>query len=76
MKSWKIISTVAIAVGLGACDSYKEPTTNEEWKKFCETPDSAARIKAITNEGLRQKAGSMCLNAPWQKAVQSKPRTW
>ena len=76
MKPLRFISVIAIAAGLAACDSYKEPATNEEWKAFCEAPDSVTRIKAIANEGQRQKAGSICLNAPWQKAVQSKPRTW
>jgi entry exclusion lipoprotein TrbK len=69
-------SLVFIATCLNACDSYKEPATEGDWKVFCEAPNSDQRIKAITDEAKRQKAASMCLNAPWQKFVPSKPRTW
>lgn len=74
--AFSAVALVVIATGLTACDSYKEPTTDEEWKTFCEAPNSEARIKAITDEGKRQKAAGMCLHAPWQKFVPSKPRAW
>lgn len=79
MAALNIRATTAlifVVAGLAACDSYKEPTTNEEWKAFCEAPDSAERIKAIKDEGQRQKAASACFNAPWQKFAPSKPRSW
>lgn len=65
-----------IAFSLTACDSYKEPKTDEEWRIFCEAPNSFERIKAIPNEAKRQRAGSACSRAPWQKFVPSQPRKW
>ncbi|GAB2880933.1 hypothetical protein GCM10027277_57520 [Pseudoduganella ginsengisoli] len=61
---------------LSACDSYKEPDTIQEWKEFCEAPDSENRIKAIANQEKRQKASSICFNEPWKKKTQSQPRKW
>lgn len=72
----KAIPAIVIALCLAACNSYKEPATDEEWKAFCEAPDSDARIKAITDEAKRQKAAGLCFRAPWQKFEPSKPRTW
>lgn len=77
----KAILATAVALGLTACNSdkensYMEPRTDEEWKAFCESPDSEARIKAIADEAKRQKAAGVCFRAPWQKFEPSKPRTW
>ena len=65
-----------VALCLTACDSYNEPTTDEDWRAFCEAPDNGARIKAIADEAKRQKAAGVCFRAPWQKFEPSKPRSW
>ena len=76
-ESWKNVAIVLAVTALTACgDSYKEPKTNEEWKAFCQAPDSVARIKAIKDEAKRLKAGDTCFLAPWQKFVPSKPKSW
>jgi entry exclusion lipoprotein TrbK len=76
-ESWKNVAIVLAVMALTACgDSYKEPKTNEEWKAFCQAPDSVARIKAIKDEAKRQAAAGTCLRAPWQKFVPSKPKSW
>jgi hypothetical protein len=74
-ESWKSVAMVMAVMSLTACgDSYKEPKTKEEWKAFCQAPDSAARIKAIKDEAKRLKAGDTCFLSG--KFVPSKPMSW
>lgn len=40
----RLCLSVSFALFLAACDSYKEPKTVEEWKAFCEAPDSFEKI--------------------------------
>ncbi|MCC7717359.1 entry exclusion lipoprotein TrbK [Janthinobacterium lividum] len=72
---WKVTAVVMLTC-LAACNSYKEPATDDEWRVFCEAPDSVTRIKAIGDEGKRQQAGSICARAPWQKFEPSAQRSY
>lgn len=49
--------------------SFIEPKTNEEWKAFCEAPDSHERIKAIEDKEKRGDVAGVCLRTPWKKIV-------
>jgi len=73
---WKGMAIFLGVMSLTACDSYKEPRTDEEWKAFCQAPDSTARLKAIKDEAKRQRAADTCFRSPWQKFVPSKPKAW
>lgn len=74
--TWKVCFSISSASFMVACDSYKEPKTLEEWKAFCEAPDSFEKIKAITDEKKQQKAGSTCFRAPWIQYAPSPPKAW
>ncbi|MEQ1543534.1 hypothetical protein [Methyloglobulus sp.] len=74
---YKVFLVLLIALSFTGCNqsadksnsssSFIEPKTNEEWKAFCEAPDSRERIKAIEDKEKRGDVAGVCLRTPWKK---------
>ncbi len=77
---WKVVGAIAIAivVSLPATgkDGFKEPSSDAEWKVFCEAPDYQKKLLVIEDKEQRERVAGTCLRAPWQKFVPSKPKAW
>lgn len=79
-RYWKaaVAMAVAIVVSLPATgkDGFKEPSSDAEWKVFCEAPDYQKKLLVIEDKEQRERVAGTCLRAPWQKFVPSKPKAW
>jgi len=77
---WKVVGVMAIGIATSlqatGKDGFKEPRADAEWKAFCEAPDYKQKLLAIEDKAQRERVAGICLRAPWQKFVPSKPKTW
>jgi entry exclusion lipoprotein TrbK len=74
----KLLTIPLVFISIAACDAsdFKQPETNEEWKKYCDAPDLLEKLKAINNKEQRENAAGMCSRAPWVEVKKSPEVHW